>query len=444
MKKVFQLCTWGLAMLLSFQSIAQDPGPMTLEGAVDYAIINHTSMQKAEYDLAHSKAQVREYTAIGIPKVTGKIDYNYFIDIPVSLAPASFFGGPPDEFIELQFGTKNQLTFDLTVSTLAFDASYFIGLKASRGLMDLTRKQGNITKYELKYNVTNAYLTVLVADENRKILVKNIENLDKTLKETQAFYDNGLVEQLDVDRLQLSLSNLKAELEVVDRQVELAHNVLKFQMNYPFDKELELSNTLEDLMTEAAEEDLEGDAPFNNRPELSVLNQSKYLNGLNLKRYQMSYLPSLTAFLSHRQTLQRNDLFDGDAPGFLPTTLVGLSLNIPVFDGFDKAAKIQKTKIDILQNELQIKEFKNGVDLQVRNARTNYKNAQERLGLQKKNLELAERIMNTTKIKYNEGVGSSLEMVQAERDLYSTQANYMNALYDFVVAKTNLDQALGN
>ena len=178
MKKVFRLCTWGLAMLLTFQSVAQETKTFTLEGAVDYATTNHTSIQKAKYDVEHARAQVREYTAIGIPKVTAGVDYNYFIDLPVSLAPASFFGGPPDEFIELQFGTKNQLTLDVTLSALAFDASYFVGLKASKGLMDLTRKQGNITKYELKYNVINAYLTVLVADENRKILVKNIENLE--------------------------------------------------------------------------------------------------------------------------------------------------------------------------------------------------------------------------------------------------------------------------
>ena len=193
----------------------------------------------------------------------------------------------------------------------------------------------------------------------------------------------------------------------------------------------------------ADEEDLDGKIPFGSRPELAVLKQSKYLNELNLKRYKMNYVPSLSAFISHQQTLQRNNLFDGKAPGFFPTTVLGFSLNIPIFDGLDSKAKVEMTEIDIKRINLQVTEFKNGMSSQVYNARTNYRNAQERFDNQKKSLDLAERILNTTKIKYNEGVGSSLELVQAERDLYTTQANYINALYDFVVAKTSLDQALG-
>lgn len=451
MKKILQMCLLFLGLVPAVSSLAQEDTEaelFTLEEAISYATSNHTSVQKIKYDLEYSRAQLKEYTAVGIPKVTAKLDYNYFIHLPTSLIPASAFAPPgtpvdENEYIEAQFGTRNQLTADVTLSTLVFNTSYFIGLKASQSLIELTRKQGNITIQELKYNVRNAYLTVLIAAENKEILEKNIENLKKTLRETQDFYENGLVELLDVDRLKLSLANLEAELGVVNRQVELARNVLKFQMNYPLENPIELSDNLEKLMIIADEEDLDGKIPFGSRPELAVLKQSKYLNELNLKRYKMNYVPSLSAFISHQQTLQRNNLFDGKAPGFFPTTVLGFSLNIPIFDGLDSKAKVEMTEIDIKRINLQMTEFKNGMSSQVYNARTNYRNAQERFDNQKKSLDLAERILNTTKIKYNEGVGSSLELVQAERDLYTTQANYINALYDFVVAKTSLDQALG-
>ena len=451
MKKILQMCLLFLGLVPAVSSLAQEDTEaelFTLEEAISYATSNHTSVQKIKYDLEYSRAQLKEYTAVGIPKVTAKLDYNYFIHLPTSLIPASAFAPPgtpvdENEYIEAQFGTRNQLTADVTLSTLVFNTSYFIGLKASQSLIELTRKQGNITIQELKYNVRNAYLTVLIAAENKEILEKNIENLKKTLRETQDFYENGLVELLDVDRLKLSLANLEAELGVVNRQVELARNVLKFQMNYPLENPIELGDNLEKLMIIADEEDLDGKIPFGSRPELAVLKQSKYLNELNLKRYKMNYVPSLSAFISHQQTLQRNNLFDGKAPGFFPTTVLGFSLNIPIFDGLDSKAKVEMTEIDIKRINLQMTEFKNGMSSQVYNARTNYRNAQERFDNQKKSLDLAERILNTTKIKYNEGVGSSLELVQAERDLYTTQANYINALYDFVVAKTSLDQALG-
>lgn len=451
MKKILQMCLLFLGSVPAVSSLAQEDTEaelFTLEEAISYATSNHTSVQKIKYDLEYSRAQLKEYTAVGIPKVTAKLDYNYFIHLPTSLIPASAFAPPgtpvdENEYIEAQFGTRNQFTADVTLSTLVFNTSYFIGLKASQSLIELTRKQGNITIQELKYNVRNAYLTVLIAAENKEILEKNIENLKKTLRETQDFYENGLVELLDVDRLKLSLANLEAELGVVNRQVELARNVLKFQMNYPLENPIELSDDLEKLMIIADEEDLDGKIPFGSRPELAVLKQSKYLNELNLKRYKMNYVPSLSAFISHQQTLQRNNLFDGKAPGFFPTTVLGFSLNIPIFDGLDSKAKVEMTEIDIKRINLQMTEFKNGMSSKVYNARTNYRNAQERFDNQKKSLDLAERILNTTKIKYNEGVGSSLELVQAERDLYTTQANYINTLYDFVVAKTSLDQALG-
>lgn len=141
--------------------------------------------------------------------------------------------------------------------------------------------------------------------------------------------------------------------------------------------------------------------------------------------------------------MQRDDLFDGNSPGFFPTTIVGLQLNVPIFDGLDKAAKIKKSRIDVEKFKLQLQDLERGIELEVKNTRAAYKNAQIRLENQDKNVALAQKILNTTRIKYKEGVGSSLEMTQAEQELYRTQANRMNALYELVVAKADLDKALG-
>lgn len=447
MKKLY----WLLYLLLLSPSLmqAQDAEAFSLEDAVNYAERNSNEMKKAAMEIAHAKAQVKEYTAIGIPKINGKVDYNYYVQLPTQLIPAETFAPPGtpippgEEYIEAQFGTKNNLTASITLSTLVVDGSYFIALKATKGLLGMTKKQGDLAKHNLKYPVQKAYLTVLIAVENKAVLEKNINNVQKMLEETTAYFENGLVEQLDIERLELSKANLETELSIVERQVELAFNVLKFQMNYPIEQEIIITDKLEDLLKDIPTEDLDGEIDFTQRMELDVLNYSEHLSGLNIKRYQMGYLPSLSAFATHQQQLQRDDLFDKNAPGFFPTTIIGASLNVPIFDGFDKSAKIQKAKIEKDQVTLQIKEFKRGMQLEVINARAVYRNAKQRLENQKKNVALAEKIQAVTKTKYKEGVGSSLEITQAEQELYRTQANYMNALYDVVSATVDLNKALG-
>lgn len=444
-----------LVFVLSMSSLkAQDSEGFSMRGAIAYAQTNSNVTRSAQLDIARSKAEVQEYTAIGIPKLSAKTEYNYFVHLPTQLIPNDAFAfelpppfppmpEPEPGYMETQFGTRNNLTFSLNLNTLVFDGSYFVGLKASRGLLEMTKRQADLTNYDLKHVVTKAYLTVLIAEENKGVLLRNIENLQKMKKETQAFFDNGLVEQLDVDRLELSLANLEVELEALVRQVDLAYNVLKFQMNYPLQKKIELTDKLDDLLALPDPSDLEGEIAMDQRIETDVLQQTIRLNELNTKRFTLGYLPTLSAFALHQQVLQRDDLFDGNSPGFFPTTIVGLQLNVPIFDGFDKAAKIKKSKIDVAKFKLQLNDLERGIELEVINSRAIYKNAKARLDSQDKNLVLATKILKTTQIKYREGVGSSLEMSQAEQELYRTQANRLNALYELVVAKADLDKALG-
>lgn len=443
MKKIFI----GLLVVgnVWFANAQQNPQPFSLAEAISYAEKESSSLKTAALNQAYAKAQVRDYTAIGLPKVSAKVDYNYYIQLPTSLVPANAFNpmAPDDEYLKLKFGTNNNLNLSVTAATLVFDGSYFVGLKAAKGLVELNDMQYKLAEHDIKYGVKSAYLSVLMIQENIKVLEQNIGNLSKMLAETQAYYKSGMVEQLDIDRLELSKSNLESEIDVVRRQMELAYNALKFQMNFPMDAPITLTDSLSTLTEEAADGDLLGDVPFNNRMEIAVLQQSEYLNELNVRRYKMQYAPSVNAFITHQQTLQRNNLFDNDAPGFFPATIAGFSVNIPIFDGTATHWKIQLAKLDKERISLQIKDVKRGIMLEVLNARVNYLNARERWENQQKNLALAEKILNTTKTKYREGVGSSLEITQAEQELYRTQAAQMNALYDLLMAKNSLDKALG-
>jgi len=462
MKKLRNSVLVFLAMLGLSSLSAQEAQIFSIEDAIKYAQENSISVQQSKLDFDRSKQQVREYTSIGLPQASINAEYNYNINLPTQLLPdfltpavvgtleafqlvpagtgANLPEGQPQP---VQFGTKNNLRAGFNVNQLIFDGSYFVGLKAAKGLVQMTSKQTDLSIQQIKNNVKKSYLTVLIAEENRKILLKNIENLEKLLKESKAFKESGLIEQLDVDRLDLSLSNLKSEYEMVGRQVELAYNVLKFQMNYPLYEAIGLSDSLNSMMEEPSETDLNGKPNFDTRLEAQILKQSEYLNELNVKRYKMGYAPSVSAFFTNQYQIQRNNLFDKDEAGFFPITIVGASVNVPIFDGFNKDSKIKMAEIDRKKINLQLKQFELASTLELENARVAYKNAKERLSNQQKNLGLAERILNTTKVKYKEGIGSSMEITTAEQELYRTQANYMNAVYDVAVAIADLERILG-
>ncbi len=425
------------------QANAQDVKELTLQDAINYAMDNNTNLKIAQINIADASEQIIERRSIGLPIISAGVNYQYAVKLPVSLIPARFFDptAGEDELAEVQFGTRNNLVADLNLDLLLFDASYLTGLKAARSYKEYVKEELKQKQYEVKHMVIEAYMPSLILEESKVILDKNIANLEKLLAETQALYKEGFVEQLDVDRLELSLSNLNTEDENLDRQSELVYNVLKFQMGYPMDAEIVAVDDIETLFTPATDAELTASLNYSDRPEYRVLQLGKYLNELNVQFNRSGYLPNLSAFGSYSQIAQGDNIFD--EPIWTPTSFVGLQLNVPIFDGFLKRAKVNRAKLELEIVEKQETELERSISLEVANARTNYRSALERYQDRQKNMELAEKIYNTTQIKYREGVGSSIEITQAEQSLYTTQQNYVQSRYELLLAKMQLEKALG-
>lgn len=432
----------------------------SLEEAITYGISNQNSIKATDLDIANADSDIKEVRAIGMPKVNGAIDYNYYFYVPKQpvqdfISPAVYSileaeGLPtttqgPTETFELGFVQPQQLNLGVSASMLVFDGSYTVALKASKLYKELIRKQKDAAVDQVKMNITKAYLAILIAEENKKTISDNINTLSKSLTEVKAMYEAGFMESLDVDRLQLSSDNLNTQLANVDGLIELSKNLLKFQMNYPLDDDINLSEDINQLIlkfdAESSFSDIQIDP--NQRSEYQILNTTDELNNLDLKRYKAGYLPNLAAFASFQESLQRTNLFDGDQTGFLPTGLLGFKINVPIYDGGEKSAKIQKVKVNIEKINLQKDEFTNGMTLQVKNAQVAMTNAKRNLANRQKALEMNQSIYDRTKIKFTEGVGSSVEVTQAENGLYMAQSEVIAAYYDLLTAKVDLDIALG-
>lgn len=438
---VLLLCCWAFA-----PGMAQETVRLSLDDAVNYAWQNNNEMKNAQINIIDAEERIIENRAIGIPKLNGTVDYQRYLQVPVQVLPEPFVdlisalnpGEPVNR--EASFFLQNNFSAGLSLDALLFDGTYLTALKASRVYRDYVARDYAVKRREVRNQVIDAYLPVLLLEENLEILNKNSENLSQLLKETKALYEEGFAEQLDVDRLELSLANLQVERENLERQRQAALNALKFTLNADQELDFVIEENLEGLATEVAQELLTSTVNYEARPEVQYVEKGIDLADLNIEQYKMGYYPTLRGFVSYTQNRQWNTKDDAF---WAPTALVGVTLNVPIFDGWDKKAKVERAKLAKEINLNQQNTLLRSIELEVSNAKSAYTTSQKSLAAQRRNRALAQRIYNTTQIKYREGVGSSLEVNQAEQSLYTAQGNYIQALYNLAVAKYDLLSALG-
>jgi len=419
--------------------------PLTIEDAVNYALENNFEIRQGRLDISDADARVGEVLATGLPKLDGNLQYSYFPDVPNFLIPAQFADpeAPEGTFISLPAGTRQSVNASLELSALVFDGSFFVGLQAARVFKDLTEKEVDATREDIKWNVKRAFYSVLLVQEQIGELESNIESVKNLLDETRALYDEGFAELLDVRRLELNYNGLKSQRDQIMGMDTITENLLKFQMAWPAEEPIEITGDLEEMAGEWMLRKPSVDFQYDDRPDYRVLQVNEELADINIRQIRMGYFPTLRAFANHNQNLQRDDLFNSDEIGWLQTTTVGATLSIPIFDGFDKRSRIQRARISkekVLEGQHQLR---HAIDTEVRNNYLQYKNALRGLDDADGLLDLSREIYETVLTKYREGVGSSFELIQAEQDLFDARLQKLNALFEVVDSRTQLEQALG-
>ncbi len=442
MKYKYHLLFFCLSLAFSARAQQKDTSAnFSLKEAIDFALQHQLNVLNAKIDEQIAINTVKKTIGIGLPQINANASFQDFLTLPTSLLPGEIFGQPGTQ-IPVRFGVKYNSSLGLEASQLLFDGSYLVGLQASRTFKELSVKNTRRTKIETAVAVTKAYYSVLVSNEQLTLLDANLERLKKALNDTKALYKNGFVEKIDVDRLSVLNNNLITERENIIRLLALNVNLLKFQMGMNINSDLNLTDKISNISTEKPVFLTEG-ATFKNRIEYSLLQTQKKLNELDAKRYKSQFLPSLIAFGSTSSNFQSNSfgpLFDRN----FPTTVVGLRLAIPLISGGQKTYQLRNAKLEITKTQNVIDNLENAINLEVKQAQTVYLNGQQSLENQNRNMDLAKEVLRVTRVKYEQGVGSSIEITTAETALKETQNNYINALYEMLINKVNLDKALGN
>ncbi len=437
-------------LVMAYNTHAQEANKtsFSLQEAIDYSLKHSPNYLNAELDYQSADYRRKEITGTGLPQISGSIDLKDYISIPTSLLPAQIFGGPEGTFLPVKFGTKYNATAGLSASQLIFSSDYIFGLKAQKEFMNLSKISITRSKADLVAQVTKAYYTVLISRDRVKSLEGNIAKLKKTYEDTKAINQQGLMfELIDVERLEVSYNNLLTEKEKTERLIGLSELTLKFQMGYKLEDPIALSDSLnpeinfQDLSASKTDVTL--------RPDYQLLQSQQKLLDLDVKAKKYVFLPTLAAYGSYQYNAQRNQFTffessNGDpSKKWFKVSLIGATLNLNVFTGWQRMNRLEQAKIAALKNQNTMKNLELAAQLETNSASVNYTNAYASLVRQKKNVELAQHVYDVARKKYESGLGSNIEVVNAETDLTSAQTNYYNAIFDMIVAKTDYLKATG-
>lgn len=416
----------------------------SLQQAISHAITNNYKAINATRDIEAAKERKWETTAAGLPQINAGVDYSYNFELQKQVVPAEFFGGPKGEFAEVAFGTKHTANARATLSQLIFDGSYIVALQASKTFIKYYQNAKIKTDSEVREAVIRAYGNVLLAEENIGILNRNKTNLEKVLGDTRETFKNGLIEEESVEQLEITMSTLTSNLNNATRLRDISYKMLKVSLGLDIDDTLVLTDSLEtvtlsDLSLAASEETFDVAKNIDYQIAKNFTEQRE----LEYKLERSKALPTLAANLNFGYNAFSNQFpfFEKDQK-WLNYSNLGVSLNIPIFSSFARRARTSQAKIRLSQANTQLTEAEQNIRLQYETVKSDFRFRVEEYATSKNNLRLAERIENKQQIKFTEGLSSSFDFAEAQRQLYTAQQNYLQSMISIINARAALEKVI--
>ena len=435
---IFTLC-----FTLNFALQAQHS--FSLQEAQNYGLENNHDVKNAHLDVKHASKQMLETISIGLPQINAEAQWQNFLEVPTTLVPASQFNpeAPDNIYTEMQFGIPHTTSASISASQLIFNGSYIVGLKAAKSFMNFAKISKSLTESQIKDSISTAYFNVLIAKENRGFL-ENIVSVHKDIvAETEVRYINGFVEDLEVDRMSLVLSQMEMQYNNVQRQTEIAEAYLKLIVGVSLDETITLTDSLQTLLDSSVKFQLE-EAQIKNRLEYQMASMSVELKKLDMRRYQTDKLPTVAAFASVGSSAMGADFnaFE-EGTNWYPSQLVGLKITVPIFDGLGGTARIQKARVKYEQAKNDKNQLAESLELAFLASQSNYLNAISNYNHQQNNLVLSKKIYDKTSTKYKEGLVSSIELSEAGTNYLETSTNLSQSIYNLLISNLNYQRSLG-
>lgn len=456
MKTRFTALLAGLSLLLQAQ-VDESSGvrTFTISQAQQYAMEHSYTLRNQQYEIEKAQKQILETASLFIPQVSASygIQYNPIIQ-PVGFeASVPIFPGQPVDpnaegfsYITLGGGAW-QTSAGVSANWLIGNYSNFLARKASEVLKDINSLTKEEAELRVNADVAKAFNRVLLTEESVTLLEEDLASLQKSLYETRQLFQNGFVEEQDVDQIDLLASNINNLLENSKRQRILAMQFLKFQMGIPLEEEIRVEGSLDESLQEVEREliDIESKKlDLENHVTYKLANTRYRGSVLQYKNEKADFYPTLGFSASYNNFYLSNEFDPLNLNIYwAPAAFVSGTISWNLFTGFANKAQAQQAQIGVYQAEVNKELTKSQIELNHTQARSDFLFALENYRNALKNRRLTEKIRDRTRIKFVEGINSSLDLSQAETQYIRSQQDYIEALQGLINAKENLEQALG-
>jgi len=430
----------GALLFWAGSSFAQTSS-FTLEEAKSYALENNITVLNAEQDIVAAEYQRRETVAMGLPQVSASGSFSNFLNLPVQVLDASFFGGQPGDLISFRAGTDFSSSLNLNVNQLIFNGSYIVGLQLSKHYTKMQTNAATLSKEDVVYNVVQAFELAAVSKENLTFMDSIVELTQNLVDKQQNYLELGLMLQEDMDQLNYSLLTAKQSKTQAELQYQNALEFLKFSMGYPMDQEIQITGTPEELMNTPG---LTGGDVTSNLT-YQVMEDQVTMSEYTVKNDKAAYMPTLNAYLQHGYNAYRNefDFFDSNQDWFTQTSW-GLQLNIPILSSGQRYYKTQQSKVQLLKAQNSLEQMEQTLTMQSVQAKNNLESARSNYELQQENVRLAQSIYENETAKEQIGQGNSILVTQKYNQLVMAQAQLVGSTLDLLQAQLELNKIYNN
>lgn len=456
MKAIFYKLLILTTLLIFQQQVSAQPDTtsatgISLEAAIEHAIEYNYNIQSKKIDVEIAKKKIWETTAIGLPQVSGTFNYQNIFKVPeFSFGGYYDFSRLPDGYVTrdqllstyvqtppVPLGVKENFTADVTVSQLIFSGEYIVGLRASKVYKEMSERNYYKSVNDVRESVSNSYFLALVMAENVNILKENQTVINNSLKDITAFYDQGFVEETNVDQVKIIKLNIDNAVNTLQKQSEWALNLLKFQMGMDMEKPINLTDKLTQFIDEASiEKIIENPFDLNQNIDFKVMETVEKLQKLSHDRQRSKFLPQVAAYYRYQK------LFDEPKFNFQPKNVLGVSLSMPIFSSGMRLSALSQTRMELDKTRLTKQSVSEGLLLDFEQSKIAMQSAVATYQTLKQNLELSKKILDRTLIRYKEGMASSTDLNQAENQYLSTQSEYFKAINTMLSAKAKIEKLI--
>jgi outer membrane protein TolC len=414
----------------------------TLKQCITYANENSGTIKNANYDIAIAQKKVKEQVGTMLPQMDASGSYTDYLKLNTTVLPGEIMGQPGTQ-IPIKMGTKHNFSGNVQLTQKIFDPTFGAELQAAKISKQLSEQTLKKTTEQTVYNISGTYYQTLVIEKQTNSLKATLEASERLLASTELKYKNGMAKKVDVDKIRVSYNNTKSQLQQSELSYKQSLNNLKFEMGMPVDSLLVLMDTMLNIDIKVLEI-LPDSFSIDNQIDYQLQKTNLSAYEADKKRNMAGYLPSLSINANYGYSAMRNEFdFTKSGGDWFASSSIGLTLKIPIFDGLQRQSKVSQSRLNIEKSKVNIHLTEQSIKVDISNSEIQYRNAVENIHNEKDNLDLAESVYKNIQLQYQQGAGSSLDLVQAESSYRESLNNYYNKLLNLYIARINLEQSKG-